>query len=69
MSKNDITGDNLKSRANNKAFEDNFDRIFRMRECGLCGEKKIPYGVDAMTWIDGKPVCVECGGRVNVNPD
>ena len=30
-SKNDITGDVLQSRINSKAFEDNFDRIFRKR--------------------------------------
>lgn len=29
MATNDITGDSLRSRVNNKAFEDNFDRIFR----------------------------------------
>jgi len=28
-SKNDITGDVLQSRMNSKAFEENFDRIFR----------------------------------------
>ena len=27
--KNDITGDLIQSKLNNKAFEDNFDRIFR----------------------------------------
>lgn len=30
--KNDITGDALISKLNNKAFEDNFDRIFRKKE-------------------------------------
>ncbi len=28
MSRNPITGDELKSRVNNKAFEDGWDRIF-----------------------------------------
>lgn len=32
MSKNDITGDIIQSRMNSKAFEDNFDRIFRRKE-------------------------------------
>jgi len=27
-SKNDITGDEIKSKASNKAYEDNYDRIF-----------------------------------------
>ena len=29
VAKNDITGDLIQSKTNNKAFEDNFDRIFR----------------------------------------
>ena len=28
VAKNDITGDSIQSRKNNKAYEDNFDRIF-----------------------------------------
>ena len=31
-SKNDITGDVLQSRMNSKAFEENFDRIFRSKK-------------------------------------
>lgn len=31
MATNDITGDQLRSRANNKAFNDNFDRIFGVK--------------------------------------
>jgi hypothetical protein len=31
-SKNDITGDVLQSRMNSKAFEENFDRIFRRKK-------------------------------------
>jgi hypothetical protein len=29
LSKNDITGDNIKSKINSKEFEDGYDRIFR----------------------------------------
>lgn len=36
--KNDITGDAIKSKPNNKAFEDNFDKIF--------GKKKPKYSED-----------------------
>lgn len=32
MSKNDITGDLIQSRMNTKAFEENFDRIFRSKK-------------------------------------
>lgn len=28
VSKNDVTGDNIKSRVNTKSFDENFDRIF-----------------------------------------
>ena len=38
MSKNDITGDNLKSRPNSKAFDENFDTIFKAKKgCKECG--------------------------------
>lgn len=60
MSKNDITGDALKSRPDSKAYEENF--LILKRECGLCHQYKVPFGADAMTWLEGKPVCVECGG-------
>ena len=36
--KNDITGDSIKSRANTKSFDENFDRIF--------GNKKKKYDED-----------------------
>jgi thiamine pyrophosphokinase len=43
MSKNDITGDNIKSKINSKQFEDGYDRIFRNKsktnqsvECATC---------------------------------
>lgn len=31
MSRNDITGDEIKSKPNSKEFEQSFDRIFRKR--------------------------------------
>jgi hypothetical protein len=41
-SKNDITGDAIKSRVNSKEFEDNFDNIFRKNPkdplCDVCGK-------------------------------
>lgn len=39
--KNDITGDSLISKVNTKAFEENFDKIFRKeakRLCDICGK-------------------------------
>jgi hypothetical protein len=41
MSKNDITGDNIISKAPSKAYEDNYDRIFRKEVdslCSICGK-------------------------------
>jgi hypothetical protein len=45
-SRNDVTGDLIKSRVNNKQFENNFDNIFRKKEkvveaaalCDICGK-------------------------------
>lgn len=39
-SKNNITGDKIKSRVITKQFEDNFDRIFRQKDplCDICGK-------------------------------
>lgn len=34
MATNDITGDRLRSRPNNKAFEENFERIFGSKNNG-----------------------------------
>jgi hypothetical protein len=39
-SHNDITGDAIKSRINNKQFENNFDAIFKSKDpiCNICGK-------------------------------
>jgi hypothetical protein len=40
-SRNDVTGDLIKSRKNSKEFEDNFDAIFRKDKdplCDVCGK-------------------------------
>lgn len=53
MSKNDITGDNLKSRPNSKAFDENFDKIFKSNKSAF--EKAI--------------FCDQClVGRVEIDP-
>jgi len=38
--RNDITGDLIKSKVNSKEFEDNFDKIFRKKDplCDVCGK-------------------------------
>lgn len=37
MSKNDITGDRLVSRANTEAYDKNFEQIFNKNKCSECG--------------------------------
>jgi len=52
-SHNDITGDAIKSRVNNKQFEDNFDNIFRKKPkdpiCDICGKVLDPKKECAFT--------------------
>jgi len=42
MSKNDVTGDNIKSKLPSKSFDENFDRIF-----GKPKDPKVPAGYTA----------------------
>jgi len=37
-SRNDITGDEIKSKIISESFRENFDRIFKGIVCGNCGE-------------------------------
>lgn len=41
MSKNDITGDDLRTKAASEAYRDNFDTIFRPL-CTDCGKRQSP---------------------------
>ena len=34
------------------------------RKCGVCSERKIPFGVDWPWWKEGKPVCIACNKDV-----
>jgi hypothetical protein len=52
MSKNDITGDSIRSKPLSKEAEDNWDRIFgkRIREQKLSNDDMLPeYGLDKST--------------------
>lgn len=44
-SKNDITGDDIKSKPNNKAYQDGWDRIFKKdkRTLKVKGQKKSAF--------------------------
>jgi len=54
MSKNDVTGDEIKSKVPSKEFLDNYDRIFRNRidTIGQNGNEGLHY--DALCNICGK---------------
>jgi len=39
MSRNDITGDKLRSKPNTKAFRDNYDSIFGNKKCSVKSAK------------------------------
>jgi tRNA(Ile2) C34 agmatinyltransferase TiaS len=66
MSKNDITGDALRSRTNSKAFDENFDKIFRYANlvlkraefCDRCTVRRLSIG-DGTCWR-----CPNCGSEV-----
>jgi hypothetical protein len=55
MSKNEITGDNLISKKNTKAFEDNFDRIFGKKK----KEKYVPPPLPLNEYPDNGAVTEE----------
>jgi hypothetical protein len=57
-SHNDITGDAIKSRVNNKQFEDNFDLIFRKNEPV---QLELDFGED--------PLCKLCGKTLNATKE
>lgn len=43
VAKNDITGDAIKSRTNNQAYQDNYDLIFRKKKEDNTGTDKNEY--------------------------
>ena len=59
--RNDVTGDLIKSRVNNKQFEDNFDSIFRKKDplCDVCGKsltatKECAWTGCPLNWDEGR---------------
>jgi hypothetical protein len=62
-SRNDVTGDLIKSRKNSKEFEDNFDKIFRKNKdplCEVCGKTLSAKGQECawtgcpLNWDEGR---------------
>jgi hypothetical protein len=57
MTTNDITGDRLRSKPNTKAFDDNFDRIFRKGDNGqkpIGASNESSINVDKISEIDSR---------------
>jgi len=58
MSRNDITGDNLQSRPNSKAFDENFDKIFG-KKCPVCnGRGSVMEGAYPFEHYEQCPMCL-----------
>ena len=57
MSKNDITGDNIKSKLSNKNFEKGYDSIVWTRICCKCGKE---LDKNQTSTYDGETYCTMC---------
>jgi len=64
-SKNDITGDVLQSRMNSKAFEENFDRIFRRKETFEALDKTVEENEALLYELDDGQLTDEQYAKIN----
>ena len=64
-SKNDITGDVLQSRMNSKAFEENFDRIFRRKEAFETLDKTVEENEALLYELDDGQLTNEQYAKIN----
>ena len=64
-SKNDITGDVLQSRMNSKAFEENFDRIFRRKETFEALDKTVKENEALLYELDDGQLTDEQYAKIN----
>ena len=60
-SKNDITGDSIKSKGPSKAYEDNYDRIF--------GKKDYTDNWPNDKQFDEQKVCKKCGFKQQMSKE
>jgi hypothetical protein len=70
-SRNDVTGDLIKSRVTNKQFEDNFDNIFRKKDpvCDICGKtlnavKECAFTGCPLNWDEARADIIGQNGNV-----
>ena len=69
--RNDITGDLIKSRVNNQQFEDNFDNIFRKKDplCDICGKtlnavKECAFTGCPLNWDETRADIIGSNGNI-----
>lgn len=69
--RNDITGDLIKSRVNNQQFEDNFDNIFRKKDplCDICGKslsgtKECAFTGCPLNWDEKRADIIGSNGNI-----
>jgi hypothetical protein len=69
--RNDITGDLIKSRVSNKQFEDNFDNIFRKKDplCDICGKtlnavKECAFTGCPLNWDEKRADIIGSNGNI-----
>jgi hypothetical protein len=75
--RNDITGDLIKSRVNNQQFENNFDNIFRKKDkvveaaalCDICGKtldatKECAFTGCPLNWDEKRADIIGSNGNI-----
>jgi hypothetical protein len=76
-SRNDVTGDLIKSRKNSKEFEDNFDKIFRKNKdplCDVCGrvldpKKECAWTGCPLNWDEKRADIIGSNGNIGYEED
>ena len=75
-SKNDITGDSLISKANSKAYENNYDLIFGKKStlCDICGKdlkttKECAWTSCPLNWDEKRADVIGQNGNVGYEPN
>lgn len=69
--RNDITGDLIKSRVNSKEFESNFDAIFKKKDplCDICGKtlsgtKECAFTGCPLNWDETRADIIGSNGNI-----
>jgi hypothetical protein len=74
--KNDITGDSLISKANTKAYENNYDLIFGKKSalCDICGKdlastKECAWTSCPLNWDEKRADIIGHNGNIGYEPE